>query len=541
MHLLQLLRAESTIDLRRLLFVATVAGLSNALVLAVINSAAGTPHGAGLRSALIFLIVLALYTISQRYLLSVSAEEIERILHRVRTRLIEDIRHCELPEIEAIGRSRIYDAVSKEIQSLAQSTNVLVIIMQMVILVIFTTLYLITLSMTAFLLAAGFIAVAAGIYLIRTKSLQQSMEAANASEGSLHELLIGVLDGFKEIKLNRQRSDELSEDVVSASLEAGRQRGEAKVGYARNFVFTQDVLFILLGTMVFIVPELSQSFGAVAVKTTTAILFVFGPISGIVSAVPIYAAANASAAGIMQLERLLAERNAERKEQRGETRARFKEIALKNIRFTYTDHGQQPFTVGPLNLRLRAGETLFISGGNGSGKSTLLKLLTALYWPDGGSLSVDDEEVTHENVDAYRSLFSSVFSDYHLFKRLYGIDPVVLPETSTLLEDFEVSDKTRLDGDAFSTIDLSDGQRKRLALIVAMLEHRPICVLDEWAADQDPIFRKRFYHELLRTLKARGITVIAVTHDDRYFDVADRRIQMDEGRLINVVQEGVRA
>ncbi len=193
--------------------------------------------------------------------------------------------------------------------------------------------------------------------------------------------------------------------------------------------------------------------------------------------------------------------------------------------------------MGPINLTLRAGENVFISGGNGSGKSTLLRLLTTLYWPEAGSISVDGTIVTHENVDAYRALFSSVFSDFHLFKRLYGVEPSAMAEALELLGTFEVADKTRLHEDAFTTIDLSDGQRKRLALIVAMLENRPICILDEWAADQDPAFRRKFYGELLEALRARNVTVISVTHDDRYYGRADRRLHMEEGKLVAVAPE----
>ncbi len=259
MHLLNLLRFESTIDLRKLIAMAVLAGLSNAMVLALINAAAGRDpfDDNGMRLAMLFVVVLILYTISQRYLLTESAREIERILHRIRSRLIEAVRHCELRDVERIGRSRIYDGISKEIQSLAQSTNVLVIIAQMAILVVFTTLYLMTLSMTAFLLAAGFLTAATIIYLARAKKLQHALDDANEAESRLHELLIGVLDGFKEIKLNRKRSETLASDVIEASLVAADARTTLKVGNARSFLFTQNVFFLLLGTMVFIVAQAS--------------------------------------------------------------------------------------------------------------------------------------------------------------------------------------------------------------------------------------------------------------------------------------------
>ncbi|HEY1797588.1 MAG TPA: ATP-binding cassette domain-containing protein, partial [Stellaceae bacterium] len=154
-----------------------------------------------------------------------------------------------------------------------------------------------------------------------------------------------------------------------------------------------------------------------------------------------------------------------------------------------------------------------------------------------GEILLDGAPLTRDGVGAYRALFSAVFSDYHLFKRLYGIDPVSLAEAPALLEQFELTDKTTLTGNEFSTIDLSAGQRKRLALIVAMMERRPICVLDEWAADQDPIFRRKFYEELIGQMKAGGITVICVSHDDRYYDLADRRLHLEEGRIVTDTRE----
>ena len=159
-----------------------------------------------------------------------------------------------------------------------------------------------------------------------------------------------------------------------------------------------------------------------------------------------------------------------------------------------------------------------------------MRLLTSLYWPKDGYIAVDGQPVTHEDVENYRALFTAVFSEYHLFKKLYGVAPEALVEIPDLLKLFEIEDKTELVDGTFTTVNLSAGQRKRVALIVALLERRPICVLDEWAADQDPLFRRKFYEELLPMFKARGMTIIAVSHDDRYFDFADRRLHMEEGQ-----------
>lgn len=539
MEFLRLLQTEAALNLRRVLAIAIVAGLSNAAVLALINAASTTKsseHGRTLLLGIMFVTVVAAYTVSQRFVMIAAAQEVERIIHRIRCRLIEEVRHCELPAIEQLGPTRIFNGLSKEIQTIAQSGNIMGIVTQMGVLLVFATFYLMWVSMTAFLLALGFISLASILYFARMSRMNRAIHDAAVAEYGLHEYLTAVLDGFKEIKLNDRRSRELAADVVDASLHAADARVKSQSEFGQNFVFTQDVFFLLMGTIVFIVPMLSDTSSDTLVKATAAILFLFAPISGVVTSVPVFANANASAASINELERLLTQSNGDAARTADQApqdaRQSFREIELRDVMFRFGNgENEHPFQVGPINLKFRAGETVFISGGNGSGKSTLLRLLTSLYSPQQGIILLDGRPVGRADIESYRSLFSAVFSDYHVFKRLYGIDPAMLAEVPALLETFELTDKTGLVGNEFSTIELSAGQRKRLGLIVAMLEHRPICILDEWAADQDPIFRKKFYMELIARMKAAGTTVICVSHDDRYYDLADRRVHMEEGKV----------
>jgi putative ATP-binding cassette transporter len=210
----------------------------------------------------------------------------------------------------------------------------------------------------------------------------------------------------------------------------------------------------------------------------------------------------------------------------------FREIRLEAVSFEYVDRDGNPlFRVGPLELAVGRGEILFVMGGNGSGKTTLLKLLMGLYPPATGRLSIDDVPVGEAERSSYRSLFSAIFADFHLFRKLYGL-PAIRPEAvHALLRQFQLEAKTDFETDHFTNVRLSTGQRKRLAMIVALLEDRPCYVFDEWAADQDPEFRRYFYEELLRDLAARGKTIVAVTHDDRYLHVADRVITMELGQI----------
>lgn len=195
----------------------------------------------------------------------------------------------------------------------------------------------------------------------------------------------------------------------------------------------------------------------------------------------------------------------------------------------YHEAAEQWFQLGPLDLWLSPGEICFIVGGNGSGKTTLAKLLTGLYPVEQGQFWLNGQLV--HDWEAYRQLFSTVFSDFHLFERLFGLDEACLQQANLWLERLQLAHKVRFEQGRFSTQQLSLGQRKRLALVVAYLEDRPLYLFDEWAADQDPQFKQVFYTELLPDLAARGKAVIAITHDDRYFDCADRLIKLENGQI----------
>jgi putative pyoverdin transport system ATP-binding/permease protein len=288
---------------------------------------------------------------------------------------------------------------------------------------------------------------------------------------------------------------------------------------------------MLIGAMVFVVPLFSADFAGVSVKAATSVLFMFGSITALVSTLPVLAQANAAANNIRSMEHELDRVSRPAPPTREPIRA-FSEISFSNVVFEHHDaHDNPTFSVGPLDLTLRAGETVFITGGNGSGKSTLIKLLTGLYRPSSGLIRLDGRVVDEQSVDGYRNMFAVVFSDYHLFKRLFGLMDAAQAQIDALLDLLEIRDKTKVEKGVFGTLDLSGGQRKRVALLVALIEDRPIVVLDEWAADQDPVFRKKFYEEMLPELKRQGKTVIAITHDDHYFRVADRQLKLEYGQV----------
>jgi putative ATP-binding cassette transporter len=277
------------------------------------------------------------------------------------------------------------------------------------------------------------------------------------------------------------------------------------------------------------VPEASGT----VYKVAAAVLFMMAPLTHLVNGAPTLAKADAAVSNLYALEErldraLFEPMDAPPPEALGD----FQRIQLRRVEFGFTGPGGgTTFSVGPLSLTLDRGERIFVVGANGSGKTTLLKLLTGLYRPDNGQVLLDGSPVVDADQARYRTLFTSVFDDFALFERIYGAgepDPALV---NGRLAELELAHKTRYTETGFSSIDLSTGQRKRLAFLESVLKGRPLCVFDELAADQDPEFRRRLYEELLPQLSASGRTLVVVSHDDQYFHTADRVLEMQDGQL----------
>ena len=535
--LLDLLRKESTISRRRLLVLAIVAGLSNALILVVVNQAAEQAYEdaeTSYRYLIMFVVVLVAYVRCQREVFAMASSEIDNILYRIQVRLAEKISRAEFLGLEEIGRSRIYASITKEMQTIASTGTTIVATIQSLIVTAFTLTYMAFLSITALFICVVFTVIAILVLVKRLKLIVEKMTEAGIEENKLFDKLTHFLDGFKEVKMNSRRSEDLLERFKVNAAKVRDLRNDFYNLLSSHFVHSQTTFYLLMATMVFLVPKFSDGYADnEIVKGTAAILFLIGPLTAVIHSIPAFTAASVSAMNIMSLEVEIAG-TAAHEIYTGREPKDFKEITLENVVFSFkdekTDHS---FTVGPINLTINKGELLYIAGGNGTGKSTLLRLLTGLYFPQSGTIYLDGVPLSRINHRSYRDLFSTVFSDYHLFDRLYGLQDVEADDVRDLLELYRIADKTDVVDGEFETIDLSGGQRKRIGMIVALLEQRPIIVLDECAADQDPEFRKFMYEGLLQDMKKDGKTVIVVTHDDKYFDTGDRLLKMEDGHFVS--------
>lgn len=547
MGLSELLLKDTNTSLQKLGLMAVIAGGASAGILACVNAAAQAPGGQHALWVALFGIALVAYVFSQKYVLVVTTDEVERIVDERRRSLIRKLAACQLQGVEKIGHGAIFTAINSDAQTISQTAGSLMLGVQALILMVWTALYLATLSLPTLALVIVVMLIASVIYRKKIARARIELRRAHGEVTALHELVESLLGGFKEVKLSSRRAAELMDDAIAVSLRTAQFQSLAQRALADTFIFSQVAIFVLLGTLVFVLPVLSSTVAATSVKSLAAVLFLVGPVSGIISSVPKITVANAAAENLMKLEQLLDEHveaghgepaRAGSRHDGSPGDGAFRTIQLRHLYFRRGE-GRESFSVGPVDLSIERGQTLFITGGNGSGKTTFIKMLTGLYPADSGAIVVDGRPVDKAGMQGYRDLFGAVFSDFHLFGKLYGIDSFA-PELGTgMIDEMEIENKVTLGADGFSTIDLSTGQRKRLALVSVQLEKRPIILLDEWAADQDPHFRAKFYEQLLPRLKADGVTVIAITHDDKYFHHADRRLHMDEGRLTEIFRETV--
>jgi putative ATP-binding cassette transporter len=534
MSFLQLVRREMHGSLPKLLFMSALGGIATAAILAAIN--AGLQGKSSLWAATLFLVALFLFIKTQYYVTITTTAEIEAIIHKIRLRLMDQIRHSELLAIEGIGRSRIFSAITGDTAVLTQASNMLCFTVQGTVLIFFVAIYVAFLSIAAIVTTIVIVSIAGTIFHLKNRRLVAEKQRSAEWERRLFDRLTDFLDGFKEIRLNNARSDDLFDDAVDVSRTAANIKIKSQAETFKLIVTSQISMYVLLGAVVFVAPQFSGELGGAALtKTTTALMFIVGACFGLVQSIPVLVNANAAADRIEQLEIGL-RATVSAKPHDIPIPKRFDQIEMRNIEFRYVDRfSDVSFKIGPIDFDLRSGELVFITGGNGSGKSTFLRVLSGLYPPDAGQITLDGMRIDENTRDTYRNLMSAIFFDYHLFQRLYGIPEPDPGEVDRLLAQFRLGDKTGLTDGQFRTLDLSGGQRRRLALIVSLLEKRPILLLDEWTAEQDPEFRRKFYDELLPDLMKAGATIVVITHDDRYLDELDlpaRRIRMDEGRIV---------
>ncbi|HYH08459.1 MAG TPA: cyclic peptide export ABC transporter [Thermoanaerobaculia bacterium] len=544
MRLIEFVKRETDQPWTSVIATTVISGVANGCVLGLINAgaSAASKESLSLRLLLLYILAIAIFMIAKKYALERTVTRVERMVRRLRARLVDRIRNTELPIIETLGRGQLYTTVGQDANIISQSAFMVTNAAQEAIMLLFAFLYVAWLSPLALLIVIAAVILGILYYTFHRRTLSSDMRRLAAKDAEFVDVLSHIVDGFKEAKLNRKKNDALFASFNDVADESERLKIHLAVRWVMEVMFSHVFFYLLVGVIVFLLPRVVPTFSNVVLEMTTAILFIIAPLEMIVNSMPMFMRANVALDGLYTLEAQL-----EKAPMNGHAPVApidgFEEIRLEGATYTYQSN-EAPggsFTIGPLDLTIRRGEMLFIVGGNGSGKSTLLKVLTGLYPLTAGTISADDRLLDWREISAYRDHISAIFTDFHLFDRLYGLEDVDERRVRALLREMELDRKTAFVDGRFTNIGLSTGQRKRLALIVALLENRDILVFDEWAADQDVHFRDYFYNSILQRLKAEGKTLIVVTHDDRYWGVSDRLIKMETGRIVSdsaAIREG---
>lgn len=526
---------------KRTVALATLAGVlsgaANAALLALANTALHRPRPWTDRWLLGGFVALCLALPALRATSAFLLARLgQRVVLELRLELCRRVIGAPLRVVEALGSHRVYAALTEDVAAVGAAVALFPLLFVQGSIVAGCLAYLgwlspVTLGGVAAMLALGIVT-----YQLPTRRAVRWQREQRELAERLWSHFGAVTGGIKELKLHAARRAALT-DALQATGERVRQAGvRAATLFSAAAGWGQMVIFALLGTVVFALPALRPGTDAATLTGfALVLLYLMTPLDVILDAVPAFSRARVALRKVETLGLSLAPA-APLPPAPADARAGgggWSTLELDGVCHRYRREGEEgDFALGPVSLALGRGELVFVVGGNGSGKTTLAKLLVGLYTPDRGEVRLDGRPVTEETRDAYLQQFSVVFSDFHLFDTLLGLDPAGLDARAAgYLQKLQLARKVAVDGGRLSTTALSQGQRKRLALLTAYLEDRPVYLFDEWAADQDPHFKRLFYRELLPELRARGKTVIVISHDDHFYDVADRVIKLHEGQV----------
>lgn len=510
-------------------------GITNTLLIGLINTAAkDVSTGKSVTLQFFgFALLLIVFLIVTKRANQENIRSANDLIYRFKIRIMNNAFKSNLLKIDKVGRDYIMEVLARDTQLVTNAVSALVSAFQSLATLLFLTIYMGTVSLTACLIILCTAIIVFTVGLIELFKLTDMLQEVSIKEAEVNGIYGAFLSGYKEVKMNSRRALDITREMVTESKRINQSKTRLMLDITNFFNYLQMLLYLVVGLMIFVVPVFSSDFSTHVTTAATTALFLASSLTAVIMNIPTLSLANVASRTLMELSRQLASHESDRVTPGLQEFKDVRSISLENI--TYTHGGAQAkkaFVLGPLSYTFDVGKVYFIRGNNGSGKTTLMRLLIGLYQVGSGRILVNGEQIAEPANAAYRDLFSVVFSDFFLFKRLYGVPEFDEQEVSDLLKLFKMENKVSIVDGAFSDLSFSTGQRKRLALLVALLEKKQFIILDEWAADQDPEFRQEFYEHIIPTLRGLGKTVIAITHDDQYYDVADHVIYMANGKPI---------
>lgn len=456
----------------------------------------------------------------------------ESVVLRIRTQFSQLLRAADFSTVEKLGTERIYGTLARNTPILTEAPLILAQGLVSAVSFALATLYVAWYSFIAALAVLILLMIVVLAVRYQKTRTEDEMRQSQLDDRAFFDSLNQMLEGFKEVKLDHRRDADLIDKFVLARAHTARTTRLAAVDTMIKFgAIVFAAFYLLLATVVFITPQYVED-GRDAMKIVYASMFMWLLVEGMFHVFPTLAKAHSAHDEITAMSEALMGGSS------GESPATeelppLQALHFEDIEYHYSKgEDGEPFGIGPCSLTLAPGELVFLVGNNGSGKTTLMRVLSGLYPPDHGRVLWNGTAIDAHNRVEYRRHFATVFTDFHLFDRFYGFRTMPAETVRAAIADVGLAKKTDYVNELFTTLDLSRGQRHRLAVSLSILEDKEVYIYDEIAADQDPGFRAWIYEEFLPQLKNKGKAVLVVSHDDRYFHRADRVLAMEEGKLV---------
>lgn len=515
-------------------------GLAITLLLATINNALHSATGMTQGVVLTFAALCVLALISS-IVSDIGTNYVgQRIIAALRKDLGEKVLSAPITQIERYRSHRLIPVLTHDVDTISDFSFAFTPLAIATTVTLGCLGYLAYLSVPMFLMMVVAIIIGTSVQLVAGGKGIKGFDEARDHEDELQRYYNAIASGAKELRIHRPRRFRMNTQRIQKTADRISDIQVRSVNiYILAKSFGSMLFFVVIGLALAMQAYYPNPDPAVITGFVLVLLYMKGPLEHVVGYLPIVGKAKIAFARISELsERFSSPEPHLLMDDSEAPQAVVHSLELREVRYSPPPvEGSEPFHLGPINLNIKQGDIVFIVGENGCGKTTLIKLLLGLYQPQSGEIRLNGEAVTDRARDDYRQLFTTVFADYYLFDDLVqGNAGKSLDVATQYLNRLEIAHKVSVKDGAFTTTDLSTGQRKRLALVNAWLEERPVLVFDEWAADQDPAFRRIFYTELLPDLKRLGKTIIVISHDDRYFDIADQLVRMKAGRVLTELQ-----
>nr|WP_295863731.1 cyclic peptide export ABC transporter [uncultured Chitinophaga sp.] len=453
--------------------------------------------------------------------------------------VFDKLRFSDYEEYIKLGEEKVRTATA-DVTTLQRFPNVFIEVFNALVMVLIGLGYLFYTNFFGALLILGVLSALAVVYYIRNMAISKDLNTVRDLANIYQQNVNDFLRGFKDVKMSITRSDNIFTKYISQNRNRVKELTvKTLIKYMGNELMGNYLWYLLIGIIVFLLPVILHMSNVVNNQFVVTLLYLMGPVGIVVARISEFTQMQIAVDRLHQFHDKI---NASKAIAIGHgdlpaAGDKFESIRFEDVTFEYYDERRaETFRLKPLTLDIKKGESIFITGGNGSGKSTFVNLLTGLYVPHSGTISLNGRVITERTYPGYRNRIAAIFTDSVLFNENYdGLE--LAPDNERLmfwLRKMELENIVTFDHEKKSIkAELSKGQQKRLALIYVMLEDKDVIVLDEWAAEQDPVFRAYFYKIIIPELRQMGKTVIAVTHDDAYFNCGDRLIKFDYGTIVS--------